>query len=65
MSEIERFRIAVPDEDLADLRARLHATRWPETWADPERAYGIDHGFLRDLCATGPTNTTGGATRPS
>jgi len=50
MSEIERFRIAVPDEDLADLRARLHATRWPEMWADPEWAYGIDHGFLRDLC---------------
>ena len=49
-SEIEAFRIAVPDEDLADLRARLRATRWPETWADPEWAYGIDHAFLRDLC---------------
>jgi len=50
VSEIETFRIAVPDEDLADLRTRLRATRWPETWADPEWAYGIDHAFLRDLC---------------
>ena len=50
MADIEPFRIAVPDEDLADLRHRLRATRWPETWADPEWAYGVDVAFLRDLC---------------
>jgi pimeloyl-ACP methyl ester carboxylesterase len=50
MTDIERFRIAVPDEDLAELRARLHATRWSDTWADPDWAYGVDPGFLRDLC---------------
>jgi pimeloyl-ACP methyl ester carboxylesterase len=50
MTGIEPFRIAVPDDDIADLRARLAATRWAETWPDPEWAYGVDPGFLRDLC---------------
>ena len=30
MSEIEAFTIAATDEQLADLRQRLHNTRWPE-----------------------------------
>jgi len=30
MTDPQPFRIAVPDDVLADLRARLHATRWPE-----------------------------------
>ncbi len=50
MSGIEPFRIAISDEDLTDLRARLHGTRWAETWADPQWAYGVDPAFLRDLC---------------
>jgi epoxide hydrolase len=50
MSPIEPFRIAIPDEDLHDLRARLRATRWPEGWADPQWSYGVDGAFLRDLC---------------
>jgi len=48
---IEPFTIAVPDEDIVDLRARLRATRWPQTWADPSWAYGVDTQFLRDLCS--------------
>jgi pimeloyl-ACP methyl ester carboxylesterase len=48
--DIDPFRIDVPDADLLDLRARLHATRWPVTWADPGWAYGVDLGFLRELC---------------
>ncbi|MFY9921219.1 MAG: epoxide hydrolase N-terminal domain-containing protein, partial [Mycobacterium sp.] len=27
---LEPFRIAIPDADLADLKSRLAATRWPE-----------------------------------
>jgi microsomal epoxide hydrolase len=50
VASIEPFRIHVPDDDLVDLRARLHATRWPETWSDPDWAYGVDVGFLRELC---------------
>jgi epoxide hydrolase len=48
--DIQPFRIAVADEDIADLRARLRGTRWAETWPDPEWSYGVDPNFLRDLC---------------
>ena len=50
MSDIEPFRIAIPETDLDDLRARLRATRWPDTWSDPGWTYGVDGAFLRDLC---------------
>ena len=50
MIAIESFRIEVPDEDVTDLQSRLHATRWADTWSDPEWVYGVDSDFLRDLC---------------
>jgi pimeloyl-ACP methyl ester carboxylesterase len=50
VSDIEPFRICVPDQELADLRARLQATRWPVGWPDPSWGYGVDLRFLRDLC---------------
>ena len=50
MNDIEPFRIAIPDEDLRDLQARLRATRWPDGWPDPGWSYGVDGAFLRDLC---------------
>ena len=41
-TEIRPFRIDVPDEELADLRRRLAATRWPEgeTVADGSQGRG-------------------------
>jgi len=44
------FRIAIPDGDVADLRARLALTRWPEAiegrgWSD-----GADVAYMRELC---------------
>jgi pimeloyl-ACP methyl ester carboxylesterase len=50
MTTMEHFRVAVPDEDLDDLRHRLHRTRWPETWGDADWAYGVDGEFCRSLC---------------
>jgi pimeloyl-ACP methyl ester carboxylesterase len=44
------FRIAVPDEVLADLRDRLARTRWPDQLADSGWTYGTDLSFLQDLC---------------
>jgi pimeloyl-ACP methyl ester carboxylesterase len=45
----EPFEIHVPDEVLADLRARIHATRWPPpSPAEPWRQ-GADLGYLRGL----------------
>lgn len=46
----QSFAIDIPDAILADLRERLLRTRWPDVigtgWD-----YGIDQGYLRDLCA--------------
>ena len=45
------FRIAVPDEALADLRARLANTRWPDDVNDADWSYGTPLAVARDLAA--------------
>jgi epoxide hydrolase len=50
VSDIQPFRISVPDEDIEDLRNRLSTTRWAETFPDPDWNYGVDPAFLRELC---------------
>ena len=49
MAEIRSFRIAVPDADLADLRERLHRTRWPESECVPDWSQGIPLDYTREL----------------
>lgn len=44
------YRIAVPEDDLADLRARLRRTRWPEAETVDGWAQGVPLAYLRDLC---------------
>jgi pimeloyl-ACP methyl ester carboxylesterase len=46
---VEQFSIEVGDDVLADLRARIRRTRWPD--ASPGAAWeqGTDLGYLRDL----------------
>lgn len=60
MTDIEPFRIAVPDDVLDDLRTRLRATRWPEpeTTAnaaadagDLDWSQGIPLTYTRELAA--------------
>jgi pimeloyl-ACP methyl ester carboxylesterase len=46
---IERFDPCVTDAELADLRFRLAATRWPEPETDPRQ--GVPLARLTDLCA--------------
>lgn len=46
---IRPYRIAVPDADLADLRQRLHRTRWPERECVPDWSQGIPLDYVRDL----------------
>ncbi|GIJ50378.1 multidrug MFS transporter [Virgisporangium aliadipatigenens] len=46
-----RFQIRVPDEDLAELRARLAATRWPTDAADAGWRYGTGLADLQRLTA--------------
>lgn len=37
---VRPFRIAVPDDDLANLRARIAGTRWPDEINDADWSYG-------------------------
>jgi len=41
------FTIAVPEAELADLRARLRATRFPQTIENAGWDYGTEDAFLR------------------
>lgn len=45
------FRLEVPDADLADLRARLARTRWPDQAPGVPWATGTDLAFMREAIA--------------
>lgn len=49
VSEIRPFHIAVPDDDLDDLRRRLAATRWPEPECVDDWSQGIPLAYTREL----------------
>ena len=48
--QIEPFRIAVPDDQLEDLRARLRATRWPEAETVDDWSQGIPLAYVQEVC---------------
>jgi pimeloyl-ACP methyl ester carboxylesterase len=51
MSEsITPFTIAVPEEQLDDLRRRLHSTRWPEAETVDDWSQGIPLAYVQELC---------------
>jgi pimeloyl-ACP methyl ester carboxylesterase len=47
--DIRPFRIAIRDEDLADLRRRLAATRWPEKETVADDTQGVPLATMREL----------------
>ncbi|MET0473514.1 MAG: epoxide hydrolase family protein [Mycobacterium sp.] len=49
MTTVEPFRIAVPDEVIADLRRRLADTRWPEAETVGDWTQGIPLTYTREL----------------
>jgi epoxide hydrolase len=49
--DVHPFRIAVPDAVLVDLRARLHATRWPEDETVSDWSQGVPLEYLQEVCA--------------
>ena len=49
MLTVEPFRIAVPDDDLVDLRDRLHRTRWPERECVNDWSQGIPLAYTCEL----------------
>ncbi len=48
--EIRPFRIAVPDDVLTDLRARLANTRWPERELVEDWSQGAPLAWIQDMC---------------
>jgi pimeloyl-ACP methyl ester carboxylesterase len=48
--DLRPYRVRVPEPDLADLRARLARTRWPEAAPAPGWAQGIPLDEVRELC---------------
>jgi pimeloyl-ACP methyl ester carboxylesterase len=51
MTEIRPFTIAVPDEDLDDLRRRIWATRWPEAEVVNDWSQGVPLAYLKEVAA--------------
>ncbi len=49
MANIEPFKVAVPDEVLADLKARLNSTRFPDEVPDTGWEYGTNLAYLKEL----------------
>jgi pimeloyl-ACP methyl ester carboxylesterase len=46
---IRPFRVSVPETDLADLKRRLAATRWPDKETVTDRSQGAPLSLLQDL----------------
>lgn len=49
MTDIEPFRIDIPQAHLDDLHRRLDATRWPDELPGVQWRYGVPLGYLREL----------------
>ena len=46
---IRPFRINVPEEDLADLRRRIAATRWPDKETVADQSQGVQLATIQEL----------------
>ncbi|TAM65672.1 epoxide hydrolase [Mycobacterium sp.] len=49
MVEISDFRVEIPETDIADLRARLERTRWPDGETVSDWSQGIPLAYAREL----------------
>src|SRR5215218_4599393 len=46
---IRPFQVGFPEQDLADLRRRLDATRWPERETVPDDSQGVPLATMQQL----------------
>jgi len=49
MPDVRPFKVHIPEEQLADLRRRLSATRWPTKELVNDRSQGVQLATLREL----------------
>ncbi len=61
--EIRPFHVDVPDEQLAELRDRIAATRWPARSSSTIGRRACSWRRFRSWRATGRPSTTSGASR--
>lgn len=47
---IKPYTVNVDDAGLADLKARLYATRWPDELENDKWEYGTNKAYLKELC---------------
>ncbi|GIH14454.1 epoxide hydrolase family protein [Rugosimonospora africana] len=46
---VRPFRVEIPEADLADLRQRVAATRWPDAETVPDQSQGVQLSRIQDL----------------
>jgi pimeloyl-ACP methyl ester carboxylesterase len=49
VTEIRPFHVDIPEDELADLRRRIAATRWPSKELVPDRSQGVQLATLQEL----------------
>jgi pimeloyl-ACP methyl ester carboxylesterase len=50
-ADVRPFEIVFPQSDLADMRRRVNATRWPERETVTDDSQGVRLGMMQDLAA--------------
>jgi Epoxide hydrolase N terminus len=60
-TEIRPFQLDVPEDQLADLRRRIEATRWPTKELVEDRSQGVQLAPLQELarCRSSQPRSTG------
>jgi len=51
MTSVEPFEVSVDEAEVDDLRRRLSRARWPDQLPDAGWEYGIEKGYLQEVCA--------------
>ncbi|WP_055589761.1 epoxide hydrolase family protein [Streptacidiphilus griseoplanus] len=49
--EVRPFRVDFPERDLAELRQRIRATRWPDRETVPDQSQGVQLATMQELAA--------------
>ncbi len=50
-ADVTPFQVAIGDDEIADLRARLARTRWPDAETVDDWSQGVPLAYVRELCA--------------
>ena len=62
-TDVRPFQVEIPDEELAELRRRIEATRWPSEELVADRSQGGQLATLQALARSGRASTTGASAR--